>query len=284
MLNASPRNGSVQVEVLDGETEEVIPGYSGPQFSGVVDSVSQEARWGAVGLEDLTTETIRLRFRLEAATGSSPRVYSWRILDPSPPAPVVVGHWPTGTGVDPGATVSVIFSVAMDRESTEGAFTLSPEVEGGFLWSDGDKRLTFVPDGELAEGTEYTVRVTAEAKSVEGTPLGLEQGWGFRTLHRPVATGLRVEGAIDPAEVVNPRPEFSWEYADAEGLAQTAYQVLVSSDRERLEAREGDVWDSGVVLSGEPRVVYGGPELASRRVYYWRVRVRNAQGVWSEEW
>lgn len=100
----------------------------------------------------------------------------------------------------------------------------------------------------------------------------------------PRARRLRVGGRADPTGVVDPAPELSWEYEDAAGLEQTAYHVQVASTREGLAAGIGDVWDSGQVAGGETAVRLSGATLESSKVYYWRVRVRNSEGVWSEAW
>ena len=76
----------------------------------------------------------------------------------------------------------------------------------------------------------------------------------------------------------------TWSYRDPGGKKQTAFQVLVASSLELLNENVGDVWDSGVVYSEESKVRYVGSVLASERTYFWKVRVRNSEGVWSEEW
>ncbi len=100
----------------------------------------------------------------------------------------------------------------------------------------------------------------------------------------PSVTAVRVEGKVNPARVADPRPDLSWEYEDPQGRVQTAYQVLVASTEAKLDANEGDLWDSGVVLSAEHTAKYEGGELGSERTYFWKVRVRNSEGVWSEAW
>jgi hypothetical protein len=100
----------------------------------------------------------------------------------------------------------------------------------------------------------------------------------------PEVRAVQVEGATNPVAVANPSPRLSWSYADPDGSPQSAYQVLVASTRQKLEAGEGDLWDSGVVLSSEPVAKYAGAELDSERTYFWKVRVRNSEGAWSEQW
>ncbi len=106
----------------------------------------------------------------------------------------------------------------------------------------------------------------------------------WRSENRPSVSGLRVEGAVNPTRVADPKPELSWEFQDREGRTQTAFQVLVSSSQEKLDAGEGDLWDSGVVVSDAQTVEYAGAQLGSEQTHFWKVRVRNDEGVWSEEW
>lgn len=80
-------------------------------------------------------------------------------------------------------------------------------------------------------------------------------------------------------------PRLSWALAaDGHGARQSAYQVRVASSPERLD--DPDVWDSGRVESARSvGVGYGGPPLAPRTRYHWRVRAWDAAGrpsPWSE--
>ena len=98
---------------------------------------------------------------------------------------------------------------------------------------------------------------------------------------------LRTEYKVNPLGIDVRLPRLSWIVkSDQRGQRQTAYQVLVASSAERLEAGQGDLWDSGKVSSGATTaVVYTGMALASRTVCYWKVRVWDARGqnsAWSE--
>lgn len=101
---------------------------------------------------------------------------------------------------------------------------------------------------------------------------------------RPRVTAVQVEGRTNPARIADPAPDFAWSYEDRLDRPQSAYHLLVASTQAKLDANEGDLWDSGVVLSEEPVAKYAGAQLASERTYFWKVRVRNNEGVWSEEW
>ena len=83
----------------------------------------------------------------------------------------------------------------------------------------------------------------------------------------PPPSDLRCEYAREPVGVdPGAKLRFTWVlYHPERGAKQRAYQVIVSSSRELAEKGVGDVWDSGVVESGENVAVYGGPPLESSR-------------------
>jgi hypothetical protein len=87
--------------------------------------------------------------------------------------------------------------------------------------------------------------------------------------------GLRCEYAVNPLGVDAPAPRLCWKLqSDVRGQRQTAYQVQVASSRELLSQGQGDLWDSGKVVSQEAtQIVYGGKPLRSSQQVFWRVRV-----------
>jgi hypothetical protein len=105
-------------------------------------------------------------------------------------------------------------------------------------------------------------------------------------------THLRCEYLADPLGIDVVRPRLSWvmenpkskilnpkseipsgqEAADR-GRKQTAYQVLVASTPELLAKDQGDLWDSGKVVSDQSiQVEYSGKPLESRTACHWKVR------------
>jgi len=87
---------------------------------------------------------------------------------------------------------------------------------------------------------------------------------------------------FDPAPVALDiaKPRFTWIMA-SEGRAhkQSAYQVLVATSRKKLDADEGDMWNTGLVVSDQSsQVRYGGLPLRSNREYYWKVRIQDDAG------
>lgn len=98
---------------------------------------------------------------------------------------------------------------------------------------------------------------------------------------------LRCEYRQNPQGIDVLRPRLSWTLqatADARGLAQSAYRVLVASTPEKLTAEQGDLWDSGKVESdSQLHITYAGKPLTSRKQCYWKARVWDQNGK-SSEW
>ncbi|URM94249.1 family 78 glycoside hydrolase catalytic domain [Actinomadura madurae] len=97
------------------------------------------------------------------------------------------------------------------------------------------------------------------------------------------ATGLRTDALDDPIGIGDVTPTLSWRLSAAgRGAAQSAYQVVAATSRDRLG--DADLWDSGKVASGTANAVYRGTALTSRRQVWWRVRVWDGSGrasAWS---
>ncbi|GGG92257.1 alpha-L-rhamnosidase [Parapedobacter pyrenivorans] len=82
-------------------------------------------------------------------------------------------------------------------------------------------------------------------------------------------------------------PRLSWELVSKKyNQYQSAYQVIVASSLEELNRDEGDIWDTGKVISSQTnQIAYVGKELKSRQQVWWKVRVWDADdkaGKWSE--
>lgn len=90
----------------------------------------------------------------------------------------------------------------------------------------------------------------------------------------------------DDALIDIQNPRLAWinqNVREAEGVAQTAYQIRVAAGSPDFSTL---VWDTGKVLSDESAfIVYDGEELCSRTSYYWQVNVWDEKGKesgWSE--
>jgi len=98
---------------------------------------------------------------------------------------------------------------------------------------------------------------------------------------------LRCESRTNPLGIDSHTPRLSWTLSSpTRGECQTAYRVLVASSAAALARNDGDLWDSGKVVSKRShQVAYSGQSLASGATYFWKVRVWDAQGSpsnWSE--
>lgn len=101
---------------------------------------------------------------------------------------------------------------------------------------------------------------------------------------------LRCEYLENPKGVDVPQPRLGWLLkatdTSAFGQRQTAYRVLIASTASLLAKENGDVWDSGWIVSDEMQhIPYGGKKLQSDRTYHWKVQVKDDQGTvsaWSE--
>jgi len=91
---------------------------------------------------------------------------------------------------------------------------------------------------------------------------------------------LRCEYRVDPLGVDAVRPRLSWVVRSGRrGQKQTAYHLLVSGSRAKLDRDEGDLWDTGKVESDRTlHVVYAGKPLRSRMRCWWKVRVWGKDG------
>jgi alpha-L-rhamnosidase len=96
---------------------------------------------------------------------------------------------------------------------------------------------------------------------------------------------LQCEMLDDPLGIDVLQPRLSWQLHTGEAqVAQKAYQIMVASTLEKLNANEADLWDSGKVDSdGSVHIIYSGKELHSKEEAYWKVKVWTDYGetAWS---
>ena|ERR1035437_6905998 len=80
---------------------------------------------------------------------------------------------------------------------------------------------------------------------------------------------MRCEYLKNPLGIDVAQPRLNWRLESAKpsvrGQRQTAYQVLVASSEKVLRADQGDLWDSGKVMSDESvQITYSGKSLQSQ--------------------
>lgn len=76
------------------------------------------------------------------------------------------------------------------------------------------------------------------------------------------------------------KPFFGWIVpSEGENALQTAYRILVASERDMLPGDSADLWDSGKITSDcSANVLYNGKQLEPDKVYFWKVKIWNQQG------
>ena len=79
--------------------------------------------------------------------------------------------------------------------------------------------------------------------------------------------------------ITDPHPDFGW-IMNSPGTneLQSACQILVASSPEGLARDQGDLWNSGKIISSESiNVPHGGTALAPLTSYWWKVRTWNRE-------
>ena len=99
-----------------------------------------------------------------------------------------------------------------------------------------------------------------------------------------IPANLTVEYLTNPTGLDVKQPRFSWTLQPANendyGQKQTAYRILVSSNPKTLKEDKADVWDSDWVTSDNMQLIkFNGNGLKSDHNYYWKVAVKDENGV-----
>jgi alpha-L-rhamnosidase len=110
------------------------------------------------------------------------------------------------------------------------------------------------------------------------------------TIHSSLASevlqikNLRVEYHENPSGIDVEKPRFSWTLeGDGRNRAQSAYQIVVSSSIQKLNAGDWNIWNSGKVSSNKTnQIVYGGSSLQSGSNYFWKVKIWDESGSVSD--
>ncbi len=85
---------------------------------------------------------------------------------------------------------------------------------------------------------------------------------------------LKCNGLENPVGI-DKIPDFGWILkSDERSQIQTAYQIIVGSDKEISKKASGDIWNSGKIPSEKTAwISYTGPQLLPGKEYFWKVRV-----------
>ena len=126
----------------------------------------------------------------------------------------------------------------------------------------------------LAKDSAYTQKLKAFRKSTDA--LIAKNSDAFRA----APTDLTIELIRSPeteVEIFDLQPEFGWTVPLGSKF-QSAYQILVASDKSIIDINNGDLWDSKRVASNASTdVEYTGEPLEVGKTYYWKVR------IWDED-
>jgi alpha-L-rhamnosidase len=104
------------------------------------------------------------------------------------------------------------------------------------------------------------------------------------TGQNPEILQLKTDYQTTPLGFDNPEPSFSWILQSSErGMLQTAFEILVSDDQNKLDAGIGNFWQPGKTSGNQTfGIRYTGKSLQSFTRYFWKVRVWNQQDKVSE--
>ncbi|MGO4771144.1 glycoside hydrolase family 78 protein [Flavobacterium sp. W22_SRS_FK3] len=93
-------------------------------------------------------------------------------------------------------------------------------------------------------------------------------------------TNLQCEMLNNPEGIDVVKPRLSWQIkSDVNDVKQTAYQIMVASTLENLNANKADLWDSGKVTSNKSvNIIYNGKKLGDRQNAFWKVTVFTNKG------
>lgn len=91
------------------------------------------------------------------------------------------------------------------------------------------------------------------------------------------AVHLRCEMRENLLAVNTNQPRLSWQLVSKKSnVLQTAYQILVASSEEKLKKDQGDIWNSGKVVSNKNlQITYSGTQLQNETKYFWKVKIWN---------
>lgn len=120
---------------------------------------------------------------------------------------------------------------------------------------------------------------------------GLVMGQTAKTTNLKAPEGLLCDllndnfpGYMKPVRTSNQQPAFSWMITDSvPGIMQAAYRIIVSDNRDAINANTGNLWDTGkVITSGSVCQIYNGNRLLPNTQYFWKVKYWDRNGCESD--
>ena len=77
--------------------------------------------------------------------------------------------------------IVVEFDIRMNRQLTQNAFSIEPQIDGEFRWENDSRRMIFIPDSPLSPGTEYSITVSIDAQTYFEINLSEQYTFTFTT-------------------------------------------------------------------------------------------------------
>jgi len=155
----------------------------------VKDSYYSKTLGGYISDENLKGWTWKVRAQSDygdsSVWGNWSETWSFDLEARDTTPPTVIENTPTGENVPVTTEITITFSEPMNKESTEGAFSLYPEsiyskVSGKFDWDEN--MMIFKPSSNLDYDTRYVVGVGMQQQAMDlaGNSLSWHE-WNFRT-------------------------------------------------------------------------------------------------------
>ena len=98
-----------------------------------------------------------------------------------------------------------------------------------------------------------------------------------KDIYAPLITRLGITATDLKCNTSGDNPVFSWKTKTTRPQTQSAYQILVASSVEKIEANKGDLWDSGKVESTQKSGIPFTRKYAAgiSQTFHWKVRCWN---------
>jgi len=104
---------------------------------------------------------------------------TWTIVDVLPPS--ITDSRPVGANTNLTPRIVITFSEPMNRASVEQAFSITPAIDGSFVWSSDFRTVSFVPTRELQSGATYAVVIDSSARDLAGNTMVGSKTFQFST-------------------------------------------------------------------------------------------------------
>src|SRR3989454_539109 len=104
---------------------------------------------------------------------------TWTIVDVLPPS--ITDSRPVGANTNLTPRIVITFSEPMNRASVEQAFSITPSIDGSFVWSSDFRTVSFVPTRELQSGATYAVVIDSSARDLAGNTMVQSKTFQFST-------------------------------------------------------------------------------------------------------